>query len=495
MEGSVIACLYADPLLIAECKLETKDFITQDGVFYFSLAKHLNSLGFNSFDEVTIVSSVNESVENGFVERGGWQTIQHLIDIINLKNWDTYIDKLRRENIILSLHDNGFNLLKPIQDGKKEIIPLKMFRKMDSESVLDWYDAKLSSFGAGYTSKVLEEEEIDFTDEFIEDCAAGLENGVPFDYFDSDINGEPVRCLPFLSNQMSGFLDGTFNMLCGFSSTGKSSLWVTIIMGLIHRGRKVLIISNEQKCKVFKISFIIWLLYKRYKYMGLTRKKLMSGDITPEDRKYIKMVQDYWRETYKGNVKFIAIPDANMGLVKKKIRSNVLGSGYDCVLYDTFKLDFSGDNNDQYYLKLIQDSRDFDAIAKKYNIIVLASLQLANSSLGKLFLSAADLSMSKQIKETCESMLLMRTVYQEELDLENRKFYIRPFRRQKIDGRWVEQDFTADPTAVWRVVFVEKNRNGQDTAGDGVCYLLKFHGEYCVFSESCLCRPRHGHIQ
>ncbi len=490
----VIACLYTDPLLISECKLETKDFITQDGSYYYSLAKHLNGLGFNSFDEVTVLSNISETVEAGFTERGGWETIQNLIDAINIKNWDTYIDKLRRENIILSLHDNGFNLLQPIMDGKKEIIPLKLFRKMDSESVLDWYDAKLSSFGTGYTSKVLEEEEIDFSDDFISDCCEGLENGVGFDRFDDDINGTPVSCMPFLSSQMSGYLDGTFNMICGFSSTGKTSLWVTIIMGLLYRGRKVLIISNEQKCKVFKISFMVWLLYKRFHYTKLTRKKLLSGEISEEDRKYLKMVQEYWKNSYKGKVKFIAIPDANMGLVKKKIRENVLRHGYDCALYDTFKLEMTEDN-DKYYLSLIKDSRDLDTIAKKYNIIMLASLQLAINSLGKLFLSAADLSMSKQIKETCESMLLMRTVYQEELDSDNKKFYIRPFRRVQREGKWVEEEFEIDPTEVWRVLFVEKNRNGQDTAGDGVCYLLKFRGSYCAFSESCLCRPRHGHIQ
>ena len=183
--------------------------------------------------------------------------------------------------------------------------------------MLEWYESRLSTFGTGYSSKALEEEDIEFDDQFIEDCCAGLETGVPFDRFDDDINGEEVRCLPFLSNQLNGFMDGTFNILGGFSSVGKSSIWITIIMGLLYRGRKVLIISNEQKCKVFKVAVIVWLLYKRFHYMKITRKDMLNGNISEEDKRMIKVVQDYWDKTYKGKLKFIAIPDADMTFVKR----------------------------------------------------------------------------------------------------------------------------------------------------------------------------------
>lgn len=71
---------------------------------------------------------------------------------------------------------------------------------------------------------------------------------------------------------------------------------------------------------------------------------MISGDISTESREQLANVQKFWRENYKGRVKFISINEANMNVVKKKIRENVLRYGYDTVLYDTFKIqesDFS----------------------------------------------------------------------------------------------------------------------------------------------------------
>ena len=482
-------------MLLDEIELESTNFLTEDGAYYFSLARQIRDKGFTSFDEITILSNISPSIEIGYTERGGWDAIQNLIDIINDKNWDIYIDTLYRENILIGMYDDGFNLLKPINIRNKQIIPLDMFRKMDSESVLDWYESRLSSYGTGYTSKVLEEEEITIDDDFIKDCEEGLENGVPFDIAGKDVTNGEMNCLPFLSRQINGLMDGTLTMLGGYSSTGKSTLWITILMGLIYRGRKVLIISNEQKCKVFKISFIIWVLYKHFRYYNLTKKKLLSGDINDEDRKQIKLAQNYWNTNYSSKVKFIAIPDADMTIVKKKIRENVLKYGYNVVLYDTFKLDFTDDKDSKEYISLIKDSRELDKIAKKYNVIMLCSLQLALNTLGKLFLDASVLSMSKQIKEILENLLLMRSVYPEELDKDNKKYYLRPFQLKNIGGKWVEQEYEVDPLGTYRLLFVDKNRNGQNSCDNGVAYLYKFDGGHGIFREIAQAHVKHGYIQ
>ncbi len=494
VEANVIACIYKDPLLMDESKLQEDNFITKDGRFFFSLANYLKKKGFNSFDEATILSSISEPLEIGFTGRGGWEPIQHMIDVINTRNWETFLDILYRENNILKMHDDGFNLLKEINVNDKLIIPINLFRKMDAESVTDWYEARLSSYGCGYSSKILEEEEIDFDDEFITSCEEGLENGTPFDIAGLDINGNEMNCLPFLSRQMNGLLNGTFTIIGGYSSVGKSTIWTSIIMGLLYRERKVLIISNEEKVKKFKIQFLIWLLGKHNRYFKLTKKKLMSGDLTLEDKTQLASIQEYWRQNYKGKVKFISIADADMALVKKKVRENVLRYGYDTVLYDTFKLDFADESNNKEHLALIKDSREFDVMAKKYDIIMLASLQLAIYTLGKLFLDSSVLSMSKQIKEVLEGLLLMRTVYAEELDPDNKKFYCNPFRLRKTEDKWVEEEYKPDRTAVWRMLFVDKTRSGSNSSDTGIAYLLKFDGEHGIFREVAQCRPKHGRI-
>ena len=147
-----------------------------------------------------------------------------------------------------------------------------------------------------------------------------------------------MNCFPFLSRQIMGLLEGTFTMIGGFSSAGKSTWWVTILMALLHYDRKILIISNEENIKRFKIKFMIWLLGKHNRYFKLTKKKMASGDINEESRKQLTNIQEFWRKNYKGRVKFISINDADMTVVKKKIRENVLRQGYDTVLYTRRRL-------------------------------------------------------------------------------------------------------------------------------------------------------------
>lgn len=481
-------------LLIDDTHLEQSDFLTSDGLFYFSLLTQLRKKGFYSLDEVTILSNTNEDVIERYENIGGWDSIQHQIDIINVQNFDIYIDILYRENILCNMHSDGFNLLKEIEVNGTKVIPLKLFRKMEAEEVTDWYEARISTYGSGYSNKILEEEELDFDDEFIESCKEGEENGVPFDVAGFDKNGEEINCFPFLSRQVNGFLEGTLTMLGGFSSAGKSTWWITIIMALLNYDKKVLIISNEETIKKFKIKFMVWLLGKRNRYFKLSKKKLTSGDITKDSRAELSDVQKFWKENYKGKVKFISINDADMTIVKKKIRENVLRFGYDTVLYDTFKIqenDFSSARQD---LSLVRDSRELDKLAKKYNIIMLASVQLAEYMRGKLFLDSSVLSNSKQIKEVLEGLFLMRTVYDEELDPKS-KFYCRPFRLTKVNDKWIEEDYEPDRNAVWRMLFVEKTRSGNNSSDTGVAYLLKYSGDFAIFRETCQCHPKHGEIK
>ena len=481
-------------LLLDDLDLKKEDFITNDGRFYFGMLTQLRKKGFYSLDEVTILSNMNDEVIERYEVCGGWESIQHQIDIINDKNFDTYIDILYRENIMLHMVDDGIDLLHAVDINGKKVVLLKLFRKMDADSVQDWWDARITSYGTGYSSKVLEEEEIDFDDEFIDNCKEGLENGVPFDIAGYDINGEEMNCFPFLSRQINGILEGTTTMMGGYSSAGKSTWWITVLMSLLHYDRKILIISNEENIKKFKIKFMVWLLGKRNRYFKLTKKKMTSGDISTESRKQLTDVQKYWRENYKGRVKFIASADADMSLVKKKIRENVLRYGYDTVLYDTFKIQGGDISSARQDLSLVRDSRELDKLAKKYNIIMLASVQLAEYTKGKLFLDASILSNAKQIKEQLENLFLMRTVYTEELD-EKSKYYCHPFRLKRVNDKWIEEEYKPDTSAVWRMVFTEKCRTGANSSDNGIAYLLKYDGDHCIFREVAQCRPKHGEIR
>jgi hypothetical protein len=102
--------------------------------------------------------------------------------------------------------------------------------------------------------------------------------------------------------------------------------------------------------------------------------------------------------------------------------------------------------------------------------------------------------MSKQVKEVLENLILMRVVYAEELDKTNKKYYCRPFRRKLIAGKWVEEEYEVDETAVYRMIFVDKTRSGENSSDTGIAHLLKFDGSHGIWKEECLVRPKHGII-
>lgn len=493
-EGNVVSCCMKDMLLIDDINLTSNDFVTTDGRFYYRLLKQLRKKGYCSLDEVTIISELGEETVEEYKEKGGWKTIQHQIDIINTDNFTKYLDNLYKEKILKSMYDDGIDLTKKIKLGERNVVAINFLRTLDAEGVIEWWESRLTSYNAGGYEKILEEDDIDFDDRFIESCINGEEMGVPFDIAGKDADGNDITCFPFLSRQTMGLLEGTFTMLGGYSSSGKSTFWVGVLSSLLYYNRKILIISNEESIKKFKAKFLVWMLARYSGYYKLTKKKLLGGDITEENLSEIKKIQKIWREKgYNKRLRYIAISDADMNIVKKKIQEYVLKEDFDTVLYDTFKIQENDFSNTRQDLALVRDSRDLDKIAKKYHIIMLASVQLAEYTKGKLFLDSSVLSNSKQVKEVLENLYLMRTVYQEELDPKN-KLYCRPFRQKKTESGWIEEEYQPDPSGVWRMLFVEKTRNGDNSSDTGIAYLLRYAGDFATFKESCKCRPRHSTI-
>lgn len=493
-EGNVIASIFSDPLLLHDYNLKSSDFITKDGAFYFALAMQLDKKGFSVFDEVTILSNMSENVLSVFEEKGGYETIKNLTDIVNVKNSDTYIDNLMRDNILLNLYVNGFNLFSPVEYKNKSVVPFELFKRMDSENVIDWYNAKLLDFDTGNSSSILEEETINFDDKFIDSLLDGEDSGTPFETAGQDINDEDINVYPFLSKQISGLQKGTMSMLGGFSSAGKSTWLIGLIFALINSGEKVILVSNEEKIKKYKVKFIVWLLAKNFRYYSLSKKKLMAGNISVEDKKMIDSAVKFWNEKCKGKVKIVSTNDSNIKVAVKKIRESALKEGFTTFIVDTFKIDEADMSASRTDLCLVKDSRELQKLAAKLDMIGFASVQLAEREKGKLFLDSSVLSNSKQIKEVLENLFLMRTVYGEELDPKN-KYFCKPFRYKKINGKWVEEEFETDRTAVWRMLFVEKNRNGDNSSDTGRAYLLRFAGDHAIFRETCQCRPKHGRIE
>lgn len=496
-EANVVGLIFKDPLLMDELDLSAKDFVSLDGRFYFSVASVLRKKGLNEFSEVAILSNLEQKVLDRFNDRGGYETIKDIADLVSSKNKESIFDSLAKYNIYLKLHDAGFNLLKPITIQDRIIPPMELFKNFDSNSILEWYEVQLSKLSTGFDVKLLEDSDLDISDDFIDKLYSGDEQGVTYANAGLDMNGDTMHVFPWLSNATLGLTSGASHYIAGFSSSGKTAMMCSMIFALVNQGEKVLIICNEQSSKVWKINLLTIILRKYFHYSKITKSNLMTGKLSDEDKQMLKMAQEYFNNTFKGNVHFIQMAGNDMGVVKSKIRFYALQYGYSTVVYDTFKIgDTDRRNRDvASWEELIQASRDLDIYAKRYDLIMLCSIQLAQANKGALFLDSNMLSGAKGIVEQLDTLLCIRDVYKEELDPES-KYYCHPYKPKKnASGKWEYEDYLCDPESSWKMIFLAKSRNSENSGSSQSALMFRFYGQYAIFHESCYCRPKHGYIQ
>ena len=496
IEANTIGCIAGDLLLLDDSMLKAGDYITKDGRFLFNLLKGLRDRGCTIADEVTVITNSSDTMKEKLDEVGGWAKVQSIIDICNTKNFDVFLDNLLKNNIYLKLYDKGFNLLDRVTlENGKEVVPYKAFEeKYTSQEVLDFYESQLSTLGTVASNKIIGEGYIDFDEGFIDSLESGVEVGVPFSDVGVDINGEKISLFPFLSNNILGLKSGTLSAFGAHSGVGKTTFMIGILMALVEKGEKILIVSNEMGLNDFKQGFLIWILSRYFGYYKLPKKKLASGNLSDEDREMIKRAREYWRKNYAKEIKMVALSDADSKLTCRIIKKHIQRDGITTFLVDTFKITTSSGVSDNFWLQLVIDSKDLDAIAKRYNVIGLMTIQLAINTLGRLWMDASCLSNSRAVKEVLSNLILFRKIYPEEL-VSGSPYDLKPFRSKRGDGdKWYEEPYLPDPKNVYRCLFVEKSRRGIDSGDSGVAYLVRYDGDYCSFYETAQCRPTHKMI-
>ncbi|MCF0131244.1 MAG: hypothetical protein HUJ71_05925, partial [Pseudobutyrivibrio sp.] len=71
----------------------------------------------------------------------------------------------------------------------------------------------------------------------------------------------------------------------------------------------------------------------------------------------------------------------------------------------------------------------------------------------------------------------------------------KPYKYAKDENdRWIRQDYPLDENSIYKIVFLEKTRNGKNSEDTNSMYIYKFIGDYSSFREECHGHVRHGYI-
>jgi replicative DNA helicase len=469
IEANFIFCLWKNPDLYGDYEKEVRadrDLLTEDGRFYYSLGYEMYKMNYKSFDDASIYSYVEgkETLKNGFARRGGYKTVDEIKRILNEENVETYYDELAKANMLMKLHDKGFNV----------VAELPKFKKMTTSQLYDYFEYQLDNVFLNRGSGV-KIEDLDIDEEFINDCDTGIEKGLSY-----------ASTCPLLNFHTLGLHKANVQIFGGFSGTGKSSFCVSsYVFPILDQGEKIVIVANEMNKKAWQHIFVATILSQKLNYFGLPRKKQKMGGFNTEQRSMMDKAKEYYDEHYKGRIKFVKIFDYSVEDVKRVFRK-MKKQGFNYGIYDTFKSEDAASAN--VTGELIEASKQLLQVAEKEDMCIVITMQLAIYMENTRYLTAATLSNAKGVKEVVSELLLTRPVWDDEFP--NEKYDIKPYRFKKdSQGKFtkIKEEILLNPEKKYRIIFLDKSRNDEGEAA----FLYQFDGAWNKWTELGYCTPKH----
>lgn len=474
-----------------EYKVSIDDFMYEKTVFFFSLGKAMSEK-YTELDEHTVLSFVKNSKKTleEYERWGGWDSIKEFMDLANVKNIDAYIDNLAKNNLLINLRLQGFNITEDIIIDSKRINPFNLFNNYSAKEVEQFYEGLLSKSSVESISQQVKMENVIFTKEDREKLKEREHAGTPFDimfsYTEKEIgisNDETekyIYSLPMLSSICNGLHNGNGNtQVLAHSNVGKSSItFFNFILPLIYRGESVVIILNEQDRIYFSTMLYSFIASNVYKYYNLTRKKIINGDFNEKEEMLMEEISQFLiRRGFEDNLKFITMDDFNVDEVIRICKPLICHQGFSAILIDTMKAQDSSANN--YVGAMTEAVKKLDFFGNKYKTKILLTQQLTSATeMQNAYLTSAEISECKAVKTVSDILLLMRKVVNNlELDEKNKDYFLRPYKLTKgMDGKWKKRYITFTQEEIknnfYRLIFVNKNRWG---CADDII-LVRFDG-------------------
>lgn len=495
-EGVVIGCLLNDILLIKDYNVTSDLFLSPEANFYFTMLETLIGKNIVNITDTDIRLSMSDEFVKKYKQLGGFATIEKLKKASDTVNFESYLDDLLKYNLMIAKYEDGCDLSKeiPIQTPKGIIYQtrLELYDCMTCSEIIHFEEMRDSQLVEVPDINQVEECSQEIPREFINELNEGSDMGIMFDEI-ANQDGSSIKFLPNISKEILGLKKGKLHAIAGEVNCGKTTIGMNLAIVLASKGEQTLILSNEMKIRDMRISLMSYVAGTVLGYKHLHKKRIKMGNFNEEESRQMDEVRLTYNELFSKYIYLVAIPDMSADLATKIIRKYALTKGIDCVIYDTFKLDFAS-KEDAGYKDVIRNSRLFDVLAKRYNVAFVILCQISQSYHGNLTLDISMLASAKQINEVLTDMIMFRNVFPQELNPENRHF-INPYVMEKTDdGKWRKKEIEISNDGVYRVAFITKTRDGNTHSDSKTAYLLHFNGRHSTVKEICLCNPSNGFI-
>ena len=195
-------------------------------------------------------------------------------------------------------------------------------------------------------------------------------------------------------------------MFIGASSgSGKSTVTLQMVLGLVESGEKVLFISNEQVSKYFKDLLMAFVCINIFRCFTISRKKISKWTLNEDEKQVFFKANEFIKEKYEGKLTFWAMNEFDFNKISNRMLKLKMTEGYRYLVLDTFKPTNLESNVTNEYVQL---SRDLDTFGRKHDIGIMCPIQLLSATDKLSYLTASQITNSKQIKEIASKILLFR---------------------------------------------------------------------------------------
>lgn len=432
VECNWIFSMYKDVSLLSEYNnvINGKDILSSDGQFYYGILRGMLKAGFTSVDNMSVYTYLEdkEVLKKGFESRGGWDTVQEILDIIHVENVPAYYDELVKLNMLDHLKEKGFAV-----DQYEE-----MFQQMTSEEVYNYYEYTLASVSMGRVDQYKMEDLTTGYEDYINEWDLG--SGVGFDIASK-----------MLQYRLAGVHRKNLLLhLAGIGQGKTSSAIYWYILPMIEK-EDVCIVANEQDASEWRQMILATVLFNKIgNVQGFNRHKMMVGHYTEEQKQKMREAAK-WLESQPGKIIFIETQNYEVTNIKKIMtRYSALG----CRLFVVDTLKPVSDASDKSWGEFSDVAKELFLQSKKLDVAVIATCQLSPDAMSRRYLDLTCIAKAKAIAETASTVVMFRPLTNEE------KKKIEPYNFDR-ENRKVRRTIKLDETKDYIMVFTPKNRHGE----------------------------------
>lgn len=433
VECNFVLSLYKDLTLVDEYKnvVNGEDILTEDGMYYYGLLQKMRQAGYNVADNISIYEYLEDKkvLKDGFEKRGGYSSVQEITGLLSLENIDVYYDELCKNNLLIRLHNKGFNILSN----------LEKFKDMSAEEVYDYMEFQLADTSVG---KIDKSQVVDLStgyDSFIKEWDEGKDVGFKIG-------------LSMLNYQLLGV--HRKHLLLHLAGIGQGKTTTAIawyVIPAIKNGDNVTILANEQGESEWRQMIMATVIFNELRkgVKGLDRHKMLTGNFNDEQKIAMKEAED-WLAQQPGKIFFIDMQDYDVKSLKKHIARQ---SKLNCSLFIADTLKPIDDADQRAWAQFSEVAKSLFLTAKKYDVAIIATMQLSPEAMQRKYLDLTCIGKSKATAETASTVVMFRSLVKTE------KEKIEAYEWDKNDRR-IKIKKQLDPDKEYIMIFTPKNRYG-----------------------------------